>query len=179
MFLGEKFLRSSVALDFDRRYLPLVPAIGFVLVVFVIPVSYLVGISFFHYSPSEIYVGPLTLENYITFLTDSWYQQWIVYTLRLGFLVTVSCILLGYPIGYQMAHSSKRVQQLLMFVVLIPLMVGSVVRTYGWMVIAGRNGLINEVVLNFRDEPIELLGTTNLVVIGVIGIVLPFMVFPI
>lgn len=163
----------------DKRYFWIHPTFLYLFIFFVVPVFFVLVISVHHYHPTDLYVRPLTLVNYEEFLFDPWYVQWITYTLRLGLIVTLTCALLGYPLGYQMAHSSKRMQQLLLFLILTPLMVGAVVRTYGWMVIGGRRGLVNERILFFRDEPISIMGETYFVIIGVVGIVLPFMVLPI
>lgn len=58
-------------------------------------------------------------------------------------------------------------------------MVGVVVRIYGWMLILGRRGVINEVFLFFLDEPISLINTTVAVIIGLVGVLLPFFIFPV
>lgn len=164
----------------DNRILPLVPAIGYVLVFLFLPMAYLVLLSFFRFDPVEIYVEEFTLKNYATLILDPFYRQFLVYTVKVALVTTVICFVTGYPMGYYLARlSSSLKRQVMLFLILLPLMVGIVVRTYGWMLILGTEGFINRLLGVFTDVQLGLLGTTTAVILGLVGVLLPFMTLPI
>lgn len=182
--MSEKMLSSYSVRDRFTRLeeqfpLPLLPAlltIGFMMAA---PILYLVIVSVQTYDPINLYEPVLTTENYTRLILDPFYRSYVVYTVQVATAVTVICLLLGYPIGYKMAHTSQTYVGVLLFLTLLPLMVGVVVRTYGWMIILGRRGIINQYALFFRDEPVQLLNTTPAVVVGLVGVMVPFMALPV
>jgi ABC-type spermidine/putrescine transport system permease subunit I len=89
-------------------------------------------------------------------------------------------LLLGYPVAYALASMSASRANLLMIFILVPFWTSILVRTYAWMVLLGRDGLINEVLMGLRlaDQPAELLNTRLAVYIGMVHILLPFMILP-
>jgi ABC-type spermidine/putrescine transport system permease subunit I len=99
-------------------------------------------------------------------------------TLRLGLVTTVICALLGYPLAYFLARARPRVLALGLFLLIMPLMVSAVIRIFGWIVILGRKGLINEMMTGLGLEPVKLLYNETAVVIGLVNIFMPFMVLP-
>lgn len=170
---------SRLAGIVGNRQLILFPAFTYLLVFLFVPFGVLALISLFTYDPNAIFEPTATLENYTKILGDSYYRQWFVYTVRLGFIVTAICLLLGYPLGYQLAHTSPKWRKVLLFAVLLPIIVGTIVRTYGWLVILGTEGLVNNTFLFFRETPVEFLNSTGAVILGIVGVVLPFMVLPV
>jgi ABC-type spermidine/putrescine transport system permease subunit I len=151
----------------------------YILIFLVIPFAYLLYISFLHYDPIELISGPITLENYDSLLLDPFYRDYIWYTVRISLIVTVLCVIFGYPIGYYLGRASARKRGIGLFLILLPLMVGIVVRSYGWMVLLGRSGFINEVLNSTLGSRIGVLGTTNAVIIGLVGVLLPFVIISI
>jgi putative spermidine/putrescine transport system permease protein len=85
---------------------------------------------------------------------------------------------LGYPLAYALARSRGRLQTLGLFLLIMPLMVSTVIRIFGWIVILGKKGLINEALVGLGLEPVKLLYTETAVVIGLVNIFMPFMVLP-
>lgn len=163
----------------ENNYLSIIPAFGFLLVFLIIPMGYIFLISFFKFDPFEIIVPEFTLDQYTRFLFDSFYRHWIFYTIRLALITTVLCFVFGYPIGYFLSRTTPLRRQVVLFLVILPLMVGVVVRTYGWMVILGTNGIVNNLFLSLTGEKVRILGTTNAVIIGLVGVLIPFFVLPV
>ena len=104
---------------------------------------------------------------------------WI--TLRTALIVTVGTLLLGYPVALALARLRRGVATLVLVVVLLPFWTSVLVRSYAWMVLLGRHGLINEALAaaGLIDAPLELLNTSFAVYIAMIHILLPYMILPI
>ena len=98
--------------------------------------------------------------------------------MRLGLITTVICALLGYPLAYWLARARPRWQAVGLFLLIMPLMVSAVIRIFGWIVILGRKGLVNEALASVGLEPVRLLYTDTGVVIGLVNVFLPFMALP-
>lgn len=145
-----------------------------------LPVSFFLLLGFFKYSPTEMYLTTLTLENYTRVLGDSYYQGMLFDTIRMAFITAFFCLLLGYVLAYYLARYPTRWRGVLLFMVIAPLMSGVIVRTYAWIVILGRNGVINDAALwlGLTDSPYRILNTELAVIIALVHILLPFMVFP-
>jgi putative spermidine/putrescine transport system permease protein len=123
----------------------------------------------------------LTAVNYIKFFTDSFNYSILIDTLLLGLKATLLCLLFGYPIAWISARSSPRWQAVLLFIVVLPIMTSVVVRTFSWIVILGRQGVLNRIVmtLGLSDEPLRLLFTEWGVIIVLAQVQMPLMVLPI
>lgn len=119
-----------------------------------------------------------TLDNYKNILSPV-YADTFVQSLKLGLLTTAAVILIGYPYGYFMARSSKKWQSRLMTLQMIPFWVNSLIRLYGWIIIFRANGLLDKLLmlLGIIDEPLKLLYTYPVVVVGMIYVLLPYMIF--
>jgi ABC-type spermidine/putrescine transport system permease subunit I len=149
----------------------LVPALAWMAALFVYPILRLAQTSFFtpHFS----------LANYLKIFTEPVYLRVLLGTLEIGFIVTVITLLLSYPVAYVMA-TAKRYAALVMAFVMLPLMTSILVRTYGWIVLLGRKGVINEILtgLGLIDDPLPLLYNRTGTVIGMVHVLMPFMVLP-
>src|SRR5882672_6585486 len=143
-----------------------------------IPFANVAMYSLHPYSPTKVFLPELTLDNYSK-IFDLYYARLFGRTLRLGLITTAACVVLGYPLAYFLARAKPRVQTLGLFLLIMPLMVSAVIRIFGWIVILGRKGLVNQVLLALGIEPIKLLYTETAVVIGLVNIFAPFMVLPI
>jgi len=99
-------------------------------------------------------------------------------TLVIALLVTLAVLLISYPIAFYMAHRGGLRFMLVLFCIIVPYFTSIIVRTYAWMVLLGRNGLINEtlIALGLVAEPLDLLYTKTAVVIGMVYVLLPYMV---
>ncbi len=159
----------------------IVPAVAVVVVFFVLPYANLLLMSFFAPAKARPYDPVLTLGNYGAALGDT-FQWWILgRTLKLGFLTTLFTLLLGYPLAWNLARASGRVKGLLLVLLLSPLLVGVVIRSFGWMVLLADNGLINSLLKasGLAPDGVKLMYNELGVLVGTVHIYLPFMVLSI
>ena len=116
--------------------------------------------------------------DFTEFFTDPFYLDFHWSMLRLSLVSTAVSLLLGYPTAYYMARTTSRLKQAMVIVILFPFLVSAVVRSYGWMVILGTNGLLNQLLLGLGliSEPLKLLNTEAAVIIGMIHLLIPYMI---
>ncbi len=150
------------------------PALLLVLIVMVLPVGWLFFISFVGDD------GQFTLANYTRMLNSKSYVRIFNTTFQVSLLTTGICILIGYPLAYFMAQLPSRMANLCMITVLIPFWTSLLVRTYAWLVLLQRKGLVNSwaIDLGLWDEPIKLVHNLTGTLIGMVHIMLPFLVLP-
>jgi ABC-type spermidine/putrescine transport system permease subunit I len=149
----------------------------FLLLLLIVPFANVALYSVHPYSPTKIVLPELTFDNYGK-LFDLYYVRLFTRTLRLGLVTTIVCALFGYPLAYWLARARPRLQTLGLFLLIMPLMVSTVIRIFGWIVILGRKGLVNEALVGLGLEPVKLLYTETAVIIGLVNIFMPFMVLP-
>ena len=113
-------------------------------------------------------------------LTDPYILLVLGRTLLVGVAVTVATLLLGYPVAYHLAQSRSRWTSVLYVLVLSPLLVGMVVRTFAWMIILSRNGVANQtlVSLGLIASPLQLMNNVLGVIIALTHVLLPFAILP-
>lgn len=117
--------------------------------------------------------------EYARFLGDPYYRGVLYRTLLLALAVSFLCLLLGYPLAYVVARSTGRWRAVLMLVVVAPLMVNVVVRSFGWMIILGGAGAINSALVWVGLPKLELMYNWTGVTIALVQVLLPFMVLSI
>lgn len=151
----------------------LVPMLALSVAFFALPLALLVAYSF----AGE--TGP-SLENYAKFLGDPFNFRVLLNTARLGFETVLGTTLLGIPIALLFWHSGPRMRQAIIFLTLIPMLTSNVVRTFAWIVILGRQGIINATLqsLGVIDTPLKLLYTQFGVVIALAQVQMPLMTLP-
>jgi putative spermidine/putrescine transport system permease protein len=169
------FFRSRFAL-----VLKLVLPILLLMALFVVPLAYLFRVSFMEVDVGRL-VPAVTLDNYAYFLSRPVYQNSLWETMRLGFIVSVACLILGYPLALILAQVKIRYSAILAFILISPLFVSVVIRTFGWLVLLEYEGLVNATLrrLGVIDEPLALLNNVIGVSLGLINVFLVFMVIPI
>ncbi|OGK85287.1 MAG: hypothetical protein A2X52_01620 [Candidatus Rokubacteria bacterium GWC2_70_16] len=157
------------------------PAAVVVIVLLVVPSTALFLLSFVRFDPLRGIVYSFTLENYLAIARSSLYLQVTLHTLRMAGLVTLACLVLGYPIAYFMARSKSRLAALCAALVVAPLFVSVVIRGFGWMVLLAREGVVNQalVAVGVFAERQQFLYTDPAVLIGLVHILSPFMILPI
>ncbi|MBZ8133745.1 ABC transporter permease [Afifella sp. IM 167] len=118
-----------------------------------------------------------TLAHFSRFLTDSYYLGVLWRTIRLSIVITAICAAIGFPFAYIMAHVGPRIRLWLVLLVILPLMTSVVVRTFGWMVLLGRSGLVPDILrdLGLAGRNFSLMHTEAAIVIGMVQVLLPFM----
>jgi putative spermidine/putrescine transport system permease protein len=122
-----------------------------------------------------------TFANYARFFTDSFNYSILWDTLLLGAKATLLCLVFGYPIAWVCARVNARLQSVIVFLVIMPILTSVVVRTFAWIVILGRQGIVNQIVLGLglSNEPFRLLYTEVGVVLVLAQVQMPLMVLPI
>jgi putative spermidine/putrescine transport system permease protein/spermidine/putrescine transport system permease protein len=120
-----------------------------------------------------------TLINYERLLHPS-YRLTLITTFQLAFLVTAICVILGYPLAYLAAQLPPRWASLVLLCVLFPFWTSLLVRTYAWLVLLQRQGVVNTWLqeLGIIDQPLKLVHNFTGTTIGMVHIMLPFMVLP-
>jgi putative spermidine/putrescine transport system permease protein len=120
------------------------------------------------------------LTQYAKFLLDPFSLKVLGSTLWLGVEVTALCLLLGFPLAYLYVRAPGWLQGVLILIVLLPLLTSVVVRTFAWIVILGRQGIINTALLELGiiDSPLRLLYTEGGVVVALAQVQMPLMVLP-
>ena len=143
-----------------------------------IPIVILFRYSLNRYLPRVLMVEALTPENYIKFFTDAYYLGVFFTTVRVAFICTAICLLLGFPLAYVLARTQTSRKNLLIMLVVLPLFVGNAVRAAGWMALFGSKGFLNALLLGsgLVHEPLEIMFTAKAVIIGIIAVNLPYMV---
>ncbi len=157
------------------------PPLAVALIFFVAPVVYLFHVSVHMTSPSELYGSALTLQNYTAILGDPFYLRIIQRTLGTAAVILGLSLVIGYPVAYFVALLPPRRRMIVLLLLLFPLMVSNVVRAYGWVAILGRRGVINTGLrdMGLIDVPLDLLYSSEAVVVGLMTILLPYMVISI
>lgn len=142
-------------------------------VAFAYPVGLLIWNSFFVPEP--------TLAHYIRIVAEPLYLVVLWRTFAIGFIVTILAFVLGYPVAYAMARVQGRRAMLVAACVLIPLWTSVLVRSYAWIVLLQRNGIVNTTLqaTGLTETPLPLLYTEGAVILAMTHVLLPFMVLPI
>lgn len=111
------------------------PATCVVLLLLVAPLGLLARYSLDKYDPTELMIEALTPANYLRFFTETFYWQVMRTTIVVAVLVMGLCLLLGLPLAYKLARTTSRWKSVMMLAIILPLFIGSTVRTVGWMVL--------------------------------------------
>ena len=152
------------------------PAIGFLVIFFVFPLIN----NFF-----QAFGGQASTHGvwfyYIKLFTDPYYLNILVETLKLSVIVTVVCLLLGYPVSYFMVRHAGRINDLIVFCLLAPLLTSVIIRTFGWQVLLARDGPINSILvgLGIFSHRIDLVRNPISVYIALVHVMIPFMILSI
>ena len=152
------------------------PLAGWFALFFLAPLAVLVAISFYA-DPLLSHVG---LDQYKKIATDGFSLPVLADTLWLGVQVTLLCLVLGYALSWSYVRSPAALQKVLMLVIVMPLLTSVVVRTFAWVVILGRQGIVNTVFqgLGWIDTPMKLLYTRGGLIVALANVQLPLMALP-
>jgi ABC-type spermidine/putrescine transport system permease subunit I len=167
-------------IDLRKPIFGVVPAMVFTTVMLGLPLLLLFGLGFLDIQRG-VFTGHLSLRGYGGVFTDPFYAQVFLRTFLIAIGVTLLCLLIGYPIAYVFYRSRGRWKGVILLCVLAPLLTSTLVRTFGWLVILGREGALNHTLLGLGliKNPIEFIFTLKGVLIGMTQVLLPYMVLPI
>jgi len=155
------------------------PAFVWIMIFFYLPLVAIIGWSTFIYDP-QMQSYHFSLANYASLYDASFYLI-LKRSLIFAFVVTVSCLLLGFPVAYFLARKAKRFKGLFLFFLMLPFGINVLVQAYSWFFILGDSGLLNNLLLSIGliTKPLSMLYTPAAVYIGAIYSYIPFMILPI
>jgi len=175
------------------KWLIILPPLGYLFVFFLIPFAFALKISLadmalrvppftdiLSVTPDSHIHLTLNLGNFKYLFRDELYGLSYLYSLRTAFFSTVICLAIGYPMAYAIARTSKSAQSLLLLVIILPFWTSFLLRVYALEGIIRENGLLNTALLwlGIIHRPLQIMGTTLAVYLGIIYSYLPFMVLP-
>jgi putative spermidine/putrescine transport system permease protein len=161
----------------SRQLLPVVPLAALFFAAFVLPLAALVLVSLFR-DPQFSGLSPV---QYLRFLSDPFSIKVLTDTLWLGAEVALAALVLAYPLALVYVASGQFMRTLITFLIMLPLLTSTVVRTFAWIVILGRDGIINSAMLSLGlwQAPARLLYTWEGMVLALTQIQLPLMALPV
>lgn len=148
---------------------PALPYILWMLIFTIIPLGLVVFFAFTNDG------GAFSLE---AFKGIAQYTPVLLKSLKLATIATVICLLIGYPAAYIMSRSSVKAQTMMMMLVMLPMWMNFLLRTYAWMTLLEGTGLINELFSFIGLGPFKMINTEGAVVLGMVYNYLPFMILP-
>ncbi len=152
-------------------YTLLVPGLTLIILFLFIPLIYTIGSTF-------IGESTFTIERYVAFFKDGYYLKIYNRTVKIALITAVISMILGMPVAYFISRTKKSIRGILIACTVFPLLTNSVVRSFAWMTILGKNGVFNNLFmfLNIIDKPLKLLYTEFAIIIGTVYLFLPLMV---
>ena len=157
----------------------LVPTSFLYIVTFFIPLITLLVMSFSRFEASVTTLG-FYLDNYEKILTDGITLKIFIQTVELSLIITLFCLLLGYPVAMLMRRAGPKARLWILLLVVSPLLTSIIVRNVAWVLILGRSGMINDLLISWGliSKPLPLMYNTFGVVLAVVHVYLSFMVLP-
>ncbi|MBZ5750064.1 MULTISPECIES: ABC transporter permease [Metabacillus] len=152
-------------------YLLLLPGVLFLTIFMLIPIILTIGTTFFN-------DNGFTLQGYLNFFKDRYFVDILLTTLRVSLVTTIICILLGFPAAYYISKLGTKMKAIMLLLTIFPLLTSSVVRSFSWMIIIGKNGLLNNVLqsIGLIEEPLNILYTPTAIMIGLVHLFLPLII---
>lgn len=129
-------------------------------------------VAFFAFTTSD---GAFTIDNISRVST---YTPVFVRSVWLALIATAICLLLGYPLAYIMSRAMPNNQRTLVMLVMLPMWINFLLRTYAWMSLLENNGIINSLITAIGFQPLRMINTPGAVVLGMVYNYLPFMITP-
>lgn len=153
------------------HYILLVPGLSILTLFLFIPLMYTIGATF-------VGDGGFNFSQYLSFFKDEYYMQIFSRTLKISLITSIICVIMGMPVSYYISRSNKSIRGIMIACTVFPLLTNSVVRSFAWMTILGKNGVINNMLMSMRiiSEPLKILYTEFAIIIGSVYLFLPLMI---
>ncbi|KPZ26354.1 ABC transporter permease [Pseudomonas coronafaciens] len=163
-----------------RGYWLSAPALALYIGLLVLPLGLTLLLSFnvFDYQVG-VKSDSYTLDNYVAVVTDSYFYEIFLRTFWISALVTLLCVLIGVPEAYILSRMGTPWRSIFLILILTPLLISVVVRAFGWSLLLGADGLINQAIQFMGGRPVKLLYTPFAVIIALVHVMLPFMIIPV
>lgn len=167
-------------MNWHRGYLLTGPALALFVGLLIIPLGLTLVLSFnvFDYN-TGVDADAYTLGHYAEVFGDPFFLEIFFRTLWISALTTLLCVLIGVPEAYILSRMGAPWRSIFLILILTPLLISVVVRAFGWSLLLGADGLVNQVLQALGAEPVKLLYTPFAVVIALVHVMLPFMVIPV
>lgn len=161
------------------KWILLLPIIIYTVLLIVLPIIYILTISFLKNDAYGGIINTFTLENY-KMLFDMVYIKVFLKSFVIASITTFLCILISYPFALFISEKKPFISNLLITMVMIPFLTNSLIRSYGWIVLLRKEGIINSFLmsLNLIENPISLIYNDFGIIIGMVYTLLPFMILP-
>jgi spermidine/putrescine transport system permease protein len=169
-----------VSFNATRPNLLAAPGVAWLVVFMVVPCLLVLSYAFFERGVWGGIDYTFTLENFVR-VADPLYAKIFLNSARIALTVTIVAILIAYPAAYAIARAPRMSQPILLFFAVLPFWSNYLIRTYAWIVLLNREGLINNLLrsLGYTGEPLSMLYTETAVVIGLTYNYLPFVILAI
>lgn len=176
-----KKLKSKKRKTWVPGMLLLSPILLFIFGFFIVPMLYILYLSFIATDDINGATAVYSLENYVRFFTDSYYMSSLWLTVKISLYTVLVSLILGYPVALTMAKSSPRIRGYIALLIASPLLVSIVVRNFGWYLVLLPNGTVNQTLISLGiiNTPLKLLFSEIGVIIGLSNAYLPFMILAI
>jgi spermidine/putrescine transport system permease protein len=160
-----------------QPWILLSPALTTVILLLFVPLLFIVVYSFWLRTASGADQVGFFLDNWKEALTDAFYRDILLNTLKIAAVTTIVCALMGYPAAYFIARSSGN-KAVLLLLLMLPFWISYIIRTMSWINILGISGAVNSTLLaiGLINEPIQMLYNETTVILGLVHFLLPFMV---
>lgn len=164
----------------SRGYLLSAPALALFVALLIVPLGLTLVLSFnlFDYEVG-VKSDSYTLANYASLLSDSYFYEIFWRTFWISALVTLLCVVIGVPEAYILSRMGTPWRSIFLILILTPLLISVVVRAFGWSLLLGADGLVNQVIQALGGKPVKLLYTSFAVIIALVHVMLPFMIIPV
>jgi putative spermidine/putrescine transport system permease protein len=163
-----------------RGYWLSAPALALYIGLLVLPLGLTLVLSFnvFDYEVG-VKSDSYTIAHYVAVLTDSYFYEIFLRTFWISALVTFLCVLIGVPEAYILSRMRTPWRSIFLILILTPLLISVVVRAFGWSLLLGADGLINQALQAMGGRPVKMLYTPFAVIIALVHVMLPFMIIPV
>ncbi|MCI4429701.1 MAG: ABC transporter permease [Burkholderiales bacterium] len=165
----------------QRNWLPYwltAPGVLMALAFVALPLVITLSLSLYPFLPGGGVGDQMTIANYADVARDDYFHVIFARTFGMAILVTLICIVIGVPEAYVLSRLSARWRAVSIVIVLGPMLISVVVRTLGWAVLLGNEGVINKLLLGsgLVNEPVKMMFTFTGVVVALVHVLVPFMV---
>ena len=120
----------------------------------------------------------VSLANFARF-ADPLYLKVVLRSLKIALISTLACLIIGYPVAYIMSRSSSRMRTVIIMLILMPMWMNFMLRTYAWLTLLEKNGIVNSFLVKLGFEKVNFLSSEGAVVLGTVYNFLPFMIMSI
>lgn len=164
----------------SRGYLLSAPALALFVALLIVPLGLTLVLSFnlFDYEVG-VKSDSYTLANYASLLSDSYFYEIFWRTFWISALVTLLCVVIGVPEAYILSRMGTPWRSIFLILILTPLLISVVVRAFGWSLLLGSDGLINQAIAALGGRPLKMLYTPFAVILALVHVMLPFMIIPV